>query len=112
MRCGVVRVLTCDVDRQHVGACAGHATEDTFIPVSHSQRLSDAYAGEKNFLTFAGDHNSVRPQFFYHSALIFFHNVLQCEQLLSEDPAAIIPSSRRYINTCVLSLTSEAHTPV
>ncbi len=37
----------------------GHATEDNFIKLHHSQRLSEAYAGEyKNLVTFAGDHNS------------------------------------------------------
>lgn len=39
---------------------AGHATEDTFVSKHHSERLMAAYAGDKNFITFRGDHNSVR----------------------------------------------------
>ena len=38
----------------------GHATEDTFVGKHHSERLVAAYAGDKNFITFRGDHNSVR----------------------------------------------------
>jgi hypothetical protein len=36
----------------------------------------EKYAGEKNLITFEGDHNSVRPDFFYDSAYLFFRNVL------------------------------------
>lgn len=60
----------------------GHGSEDTFIPVRHSQALHDAYAGDdKKLVTFQGDHNSLRPQWFYTAALIFFHNVLRCADL-------------------------------
>ena len=36
-------------------------------------------------VTFEGDHNSHRPQFFYASVLIFLHNVLRMPEPL---PAA------------------------
>ncbi|GMH35675.1 hypothetical protein BSKO_03543 [Bryopsis sp. KO-2023] len=55
----------------------GHANGDTFVKKAHSEKLHEKYAGDKNIITFDGDHNSRRPQFFYHSASIFFHNVLQ-----------------------------------
>lgn len=34
------------------------------------------YCGDKNIITFGGDHNSPRPAFFFDSVGIFFHNVL------------------------------------
>jgi hypothetical protein len=33
--------------------------------------------GDKNIIKFEGDHNSPRPQFYFDSINIFFHNVLQ-----------------------------------
>lgn len=33
--------------------------------------------GDKNIIKFDGDHNSPRPQFYFDSINIFFHNVLQ-----------------------------------
>lgn len=32
--------------------------------------------GDKNIIKFDGDHNSPRPQFYFDSITIFFHNVL------------------------------------
>lgn len=54
----------------------GHAKGDKFIQPHHSDLLSKAYAGDKNIIKFDGDHNSARPQFYYDSVSIFFHNVL------------------------------------
>ncbi|GJP67546.1 hypothetical protein CLOP_g24356 [Closterium sp. NIES-67] len=65
----------------------GHASGDTFILPHHSQQIHEAYAGDKNLITFAGDHNSHRPNFFYDSASIFFHNVLQPPPIEDEPPA-------------------------
>lgn len=56
---------------------SGHADGDTFINKRHSVLLHEAYAGDKNLITFEGDHNALRPTFFYTSVLIFFHNVLR-----------------------------------
>ena len=33
--------------------------------------------GDKNIIKFEGDHNSPRPQFYFDSINIFFHNILQ-----------------------------------
>ena len=42
------------------------------IPIVRNQR----YAGDKNLILVEGDHNSMRPRFFYDSVSIFFHNML------------------------------------
>ncbi|KAF8119093.1 hypothetical protein N665_0001s0145 [Sinapis alba] len=55
----------------------GHAIDDDFIRPHHSERLYEAYIGDKNIIKFEGDHNSPRPQFYFDSINIFFHNVLQ-----------------------------------
>ncbi|KAG6575023.1 hypothetical protein SDJN03_25662, partial [Cucurbita argyrosperma subsp. sororia] len=55
----------------------GHAIDDDFIRPHHSDQIHDAYVGDKNIIKFDGDHNSPRPQFYFDSINIFFHNVLQ-----------------------------------
>uniref|UniRef100_A0A7N0U828 Serine aminopeptidase S33 domain-containing protein n=1 Tax=Kalanchoe fedtschenkoi TaxID=63787 RepID=A0A7N0U828_KALFE len=55
----------------------GHAIDDDFINPHHSDRIFEAYVGDKNIIKFDGDHNSPRPQFYFDSINIFFHNVLQ-----------------------------------
>ncbi|KAL2459198.1 alpha/beta-hydrolase superfamily protein [Forsythia ovata] len=55
----------------------GHAVDDDFIQPHHSDRVFDAYVGDKNIIKFEGDHNSPRPQFYFDSISIFFNNVLQ-----------------------------------
>ncbi|QCD79898.1 uncharacterized protein LOC114177668 isoform X4 [Vigna unguiculata] len=60
-----------------VPALLGHAIEDDFIQPHHSDRIFEAYMGDKNIIKFEGDHNSPRPQFYFDSINIFFHNVLQ-----------------------------------
>ncbi|KAK8942886.1 hypothetical protein KSP39_PZI008960 [Platanthera zijinensis] len=59
-----------------IPALLGHATDDDFIQPHHSDRIYDAYAGDKNIIKFDGDHNSPRPQFYFDSITIFFHNIL------------------------------------
>jgi dienelactone hydrolase len=61
------------------------ATADDFIMPHHSEKLHAAYAGDKNLVTFEGDHNSPRPDFFYNSVVIFFYNTLQVSSLLRDD---------------------------
>ncbi|KAF5752317.1 hypothetical protein HS088_TW01G00225 [Tripterygium wilfordii] len=55
----------------------GHAIDDDFIRPHHSDRVFEAYMGDKNIIKFEGDHNSPRPQFYFDSINIFFHNILQ-----------------------------------
>eukprot|EP00850_Spirogloea_muscicola_P013079 SM000087S23361 [mRNA] locus=s87:252103:261379:- [translate_table: standard] len=59
-----------------VPALFGHAEDDDFILPHHSDDICAVYAGDKNLIKFEGDHNSVRPSFYYDSIAIFFHNVL------------------------------------
>ena len=68
-----------------IPALFGHGKEDDFIAFEHSEKLFKAYAGDKNLISFEGNHNSVRPTFFNTSVMIFLHNVLQ--RNLSDDPA-------------------------
>ncbi|XP_054786523.1 uncharacterized protein LOC129292874 isoform X2 [Prosopis cineraria] len=63
--------------RCFVPALLGHAIDDDFIHPHHSDRIFEAYMGDKNIIKFEGDHNSPRPQFYFDSINIFFHNVLQ-----------------------------------
>lgn len=59
--------------------------QDDFIKPHHCEELHEAYAGDKNLIKFEGDHNSSRPDFFNNSAVIFFTNTLQVNQLLTEE---------------------------
>ncbi|XP_027367927.1 uncharacterized protein LOC113873800 [Abrus precatorius] len=58
-------------------ALLGHAIDDDFIRPHHSDHILEAYMGDKSIIKFEGDHNSSRPQFYFDSINIFFHNVLQ-----------------------------------
>ncbi|XP_022856890.1 uncharacterized protein LOC111377961 [Olea europaea var. sylvestris] len=59
-----------------IPALFGHAKDDKFINLGHSEAIFKSYAGDKNIIKFDGDHNSSRPQFYYDSVSIFFYNVL------------------------------------
>ncbi|KAK6930058.1 hypothetical protein RJ641_004152 [Dillenia turbinata] len=49
----------------------GHAIDDDFNLPHHSDRIYEAYVGDKNIIKFEGDHNSPRPQFYFDSINIF-----------------------------------------
>ncbi|TVU08143.1 hypothetical protein EJB05_41532 [Eragrostis curvula] len=66
-----------------IPALFGHASNDMFIQPHHTDRIHQAYAGDKNLIKFEGDHNSARPQFYYDSVSIFFYNVLHPPQFPS-----------------------------
>mmetsp|Transcript_33053 Transcript_33053/g.105381 ORF Transcript_33053/g.105381 Transcript_33053/m.105381 type:complete len:220 (+) Transcript_33053:990-1649(+) len=55
------------------------AHDDALVRPHHSRLILDAYAGDKNLVTFDGDHNEMRPGFFLDSAAIFFTNVLRLD---------------------------------
>ena len=69
-------------------AAAGHANHDSFVAKAHSEKLHAAYAGDKNLITFEGDHNSHRPTFFYNSVLFFLKAVLQLDNDITPEDAA------------------------
>ncbi|CBJ29857.1 conserved unknown protein [Ectocarpus siliculosus] len=50
---------------------------DDFIKPHHSKQICEAYAGDKNFVTVDGDHNSPRPGFLFDSVYIFLQRYLQ-----------------------------------
>ncbi|XP_057856452.2 uncharacterized protein LOC131065832 [Cryptomeria japonica] len=74
--------------KSFIPALFGHATEDIFIQPHHSDLICKSYAGDKNIIKFEGDHNSPRPQFYYDSITIFFHNVLHPPDDLVEKNAS------------------------
>ncbi|KAI4369604.1 hypothetical protein MLD38_018029 [Melastoma candidum] len=74
----------------------GHATDDDFIRPHHSDRIFEAYMGDKNMIKFEGDHNSPRPQFYFDSINIFFHNVLQPPE--DEVPASLFNPMQDYFS--------------
>ncbi|KAI4371195.1 hypothetical protein MLD38_019460 [Melastoma candidum] len=75
--------------KSFIPALFGHANEDKFIQPHHSDLIFKSYAGEKNIIKFDGDHNSSRPQFFYDSVSILFHNVLHPPRASPSCPAKV-----------------------
>ncbi|KAI7835678.1 hypothetical protein COHA_010417 [Chlorella ohadii] len=73
------------VGNAFIPALFGHARDDTFVNKHHSERLFAAYAGDKNFISFDGDHNSMRDEFWYSSALIFLLHALRVPELVGPD---------------------------
>ena len=86
-----------------IPALFAHGSGDTFIDPQHSKELHDAYSGDKNYITFEGDHNSERPAFFYASVSIFFANTLQ----LPTQHRVPAPMGRR---DNVEGITTQTHT--
>jgi len=64
-------------DRCFIPALFVAGEDDDFIAPHHAQQIHDKYAGDKNFVKVAGDHNSSRPRFLYDSAAIFLQTCLQ-----------------------------------
>ncbi|KAL4418794.1 hypothetical protein ABPG77_010203 [Micractinium sp. CCAP 211/92] len=81
------------VANSFIPALFAHGKGDTFVHLHHSERLFQAYGGDKNFVTFEGEHNSVRPDFFYDSALIFLLQALRVEQLVGPAELQALPPS-------------------
>ncbi|KAL0481475.1 hypothetical protein AKO1_011239 [Acrasis kona] len=52
----------------------GHGVQDTFIRISHSEKLLKEYGGSpKTLVEMEGGHNSSRPESFYNQVGEFFH---------------------------------------
>ncbi|CAL9173688.1 unnamed protein product [Musa hybrid cultivar] len=71
--------------RCFVPVLLGHAIDDDFIRPHHSDDIYSSYVGDKNIIKFDGDHNSPRPQFYFDSITIFFHNVLDPPKSVSDE---------------------------
>ena len=54
----------------------GTASSDVLVRPHHGEMIYKAYSGDKNLVSFGGDHNELRPSFFIDSAIIFLSNVL------------------------------------
>ncbi|KAA3480671.1 GTP_EFTU_D3 domain-containing protein/Abhydrolase_5 domain-containing protein [Gossypium australe] len=100
-----------------VPALFGHAIGDDFIRPHHSDRIFEAYMefstisykGDKNIIKFEGDHNSPRPQFYFDSINIFFHNVLQPPE--DEVGATLYDSIHDYFGKVPSDIPSEENLP-
>lgn len=57
-------------------ALFGTGDGDIMVRPHHSQSIYNAYKGDKNLVTFDGDHNELRPSFFLDSASIFLKTCL------------------------------------
>ena len=64
-----------------------HALNDTFINKNHTEKLYNAYNGEKQIIMFDGDHNSKRPVHVLQMISLFFYDKLKCENVkeMSDD---------------------------
>ena len=68
-------------------ALFGTGEGDTMIRPHHSRQIYEAYKGDKNLVTFDGDHNELRPSFFLDSASIFLKTCLMApDELQLEIP--------------------------
>jgi hypothetical protein len=63
--------------------------EDDFVVPEHTQKLYDAYAGEKKIKIIddkGQGHNSSRPKYIKDSIAIFFYESLHVEHLVKQPP--------------------------
>lgn len=61
----------------YVPTLFGHGKDDAFIPLHHSEKLFVAHGSDaKNFVAFEGDHNSMRPSYWYDNGMTFLVSVL------------------------------------
>eukprot|EP00301_Raphidiophrys_heterophryoidea_P019903 c4725_g1_i1.p1 GENE.c4725_g1_i1~~c4725_g1_i1.p1 ORF type:complete len:515 (-),score=144.80 c4725_g1_i1:131-1675(-) len=82
-----------EVDKCFIPALFAHGQDDDFIRPHHSTQIHDRYAGDKNMITFEGDHSSERPKFFFNSVGIFLQNCLHITPNIELEPALGAPES-------------------
>lgn len=75
----------------YIPALFGTGNADVLVRPHHSKLIYDEYVGDKNLVTFEGDHNETRPDFFMDSAAIFLKTVL----LLPEAAGLQVPLDHR-----------------
>jgi len=85
--------------------------KDDFVDPKHSKKLFGVYSGEKSINEFKGNHNTERPDFFYDSAAIFFHNVLMCDEIKKKQTIKVDKALHEKIpefdSTCFKNLGGE-----
>ena len=59
------------------------AHDDVLIRPHHTTSIYEEYAGDKNHVSFEGDHNELRPAFFLDSAAIFLTETLRIPDALA-----------------------------
>ena len=59
------------------------AHDDVLIRPHHTTSIYEEYAGDKNHVSFEGDHNELRPAFFHDSAAIFLTEPLRIPDALA-----------------------------
>ena len=64
------------IDHPHHAALTTYPPHAPQVRPHHSKLIFDEFAGDKNMVTFDGDHNDLRPDFFMDSACIFLKSVL------------------------------------
>lgn len=97
------------VDEAFIPALFGHATGDDFILPSHSEDLYERYSGEKDYITFEGDHNSYRPQFFLEKVIVFFLNSLRVNEIVPQVKSFVPDSEHDYPELQVYGDTTELY---
>lgn len=81
---------------------AGGFISFSYVRYSPSSRVRSI--NDHGCCRFDGDHNSLRPPFFYNSVAIFFHNTLQLEDVNAASVTSSQPATR-----CGPSLTYTSH---
>lgn len=87
-----------------------HARGDTFISLSHSEKLHESYPGPKEFLTFDGDHNTTRTRDVSVHVVDFFRRQFRldeidlklpckvdCDEDASKPPLAALPRPSMFL---------------
>lgn len=86
----------------------GHGKEDGFIGVHHSEKLFVAHGSEhKSFVSFEGDHNSVRPEYWYESGLTFLLDTLFVESDRVESSPSPVTQQQEDVNEEGVNLSPE-----
>jgi len=62
------------------------ASGDDFVRPYHTKRVHEAYAGKKQLMHMDGNHNGLRPSWFYNTSASFLQDILQPPPLLVVAP--------------------------
>ena len=80
--------------KTYVPTLFGHGKDDTFIPLHHSERLFVAHGSDmKHFVAFEGDHNGVRPSYWYDNGMTFMLSGLHGSAAVPPQICTSIPAA-------------------
>lgn len=80
------------VSHASVPALFCHADMDSFVGCHHSKLLQQAYGGKSELLLLEGDHNSVRPLWWYEAACAFLLDTLNWNEMSKRVTPAVLDS--------------------